>query len=200
LALGAADLHALFVLVVDRAFGPVAADRQSPGVEDLVGRTGMLSSAAMPRHRAMLLAAVALSACRRGPPPAPRAVFDLPDTIPGFSAGAREPGEGWLRRTYTAGATRITVTLARHPMDGAAWDAWVRMSTAGFPQADLELPGDRGNGFYQCDDRAPDRCDLLIQLRSGVHVELRGGGTSTRRDADAIRRGLPLAALAEGQL
>jgi hypothetical protein len=162
----------------------------------------MLSSAAMRRHRPMLLAAaVALSACRRAPP-APPAPFDLPDAIPGFTAGAREPGDGWLRRTYSAGATRITVTLARHAMDDAAWDGWVQMSTSGFPQADLELPAAAGNGFYQCDDRAGanQRCDLLIQLRSGVHLEIRGGGTSTRRDVDAIRGGLPLAALARDQL
>jgi len=44
------------------------------------------------------------------------------------------------RRSYSAGATRITVTLARHAMDDAAWDGWVQMSTSGFPQADLELP------------------------------------------------------------
>jgi hypothetical protein len=143
----------------------------------------------------LLLAVAPLASCRTSPTPA-AAVFDLPDVIPGFVAGAREPGDGYVRRTCSAGATRITVTLARHPMDDAAWDGWVRMSTAGFPQADLGLPADAGNGFYQCDDRAPDRCDLLIQLRSGVHIEIRGGGTSTRRDVDAIRRGLPIAALA----
>jgi len=149
------------------------------------------------RRRRLLLAAIVLVACRRAPPaPAPRDAFDLPDAIPGFTAGAREPGDGWLRRTYSAGAVRITVTLARHAMDDAAWDGWMKMSTAGFPQADLELPAAAANGFYQCEDHAPERCDLLIQLRSGVHVEIRGGGTSTRRDVDAIRRGLRLAPLA----
>lgn len=143
----------------------------------------------------LLLAVASLTSCRKSPAPA-AAIFDLPDAIPGFVAGAREPGDGYVRRTYAAGATRITVTLARHPMDDAAWEGWVRMSTAGFPQADLGLPAAAGNGFYQCDDRAPDRCDLLIQLRSGVHIEIRGGGTSTRSDVDAIRRGLPVAALA----
>jgi len=142
------------------------------------------------------LSLLMMAACKGGGPPAARALFDLPDAIPGFVAGPREPGDGWLRRTYTAGAARITVTLARHPMDDAAWDGWVRMSTAGFPQADLELPAGAANGFYQCDDRAPERCDLLIQLSSGIHLEIRGGGTSTRRDVDAIRRALPLAGLA----
>ena|SRR5215831_9816979 len=150
-----------------------------------------------PRAKVLALAAIfALVACRRAAP-APRVAFDLPDAIPGFTAGAREPGDGWLRRTYSAGAVRITVTLARHAMDDAAWDGWVKMSTDGFPQAALDLPAGAANGFYQCDDRAPDRCDLLIQLRSGVHLEIRGGGTSTRHDVDAIRRGLSLPVLAD---
>jgi hypothetical protein len=148
----------------------------------------------MRRHAILWLAAAALVACRH--PRAARDAFDLPDAIPGFVAGAREPGAGYVRRTYTAGAARITVTLARHPMDRAAYESWVSMSTAGFPQADLGLPAGAGNGFYQCDGAARESCDLLIQLRSGVHLEIRGGGTSTRRDVDAIRAGLPLAALA----
>jgi hypothetical protein len=148
----------------------------------------------MRRSGFVLLILSMLIACRR-PPAAPNA-FDLPDAIPGFVAGAREPGDGYLRRTYTAGATRITVTLARHAMDRAAYDGWVSMSTAGFPQADLGLPADAANGFYQCDTAAPPHCDLLIQLRSGVHVEIRGAGSSTRNDVDAIRAALPLAALA----
>src|SRR5436190_7070366 len=130
--------------------------------------------------RGVWLLVVIVGACRQAPQATPPS-FDLPDAIPRFVAGAREPGEGWMRRTYTAGATRISVTLARHPMDDTAWEGWVRMSSAGFPQADLGLPAAEANGFYQCDDRAPDRCDLLIQLRSGVHLEIRGGGTSTRR-------------------
>jgi|SRR6478672_9296802 len=141
-----------------------------------------------------LLMASALAACRRTPAPA---TFDLPDAIAGFTAGPREPGDGYVRRTYSAGATRITVTLARHAMDRAAYDGWVAMSTAGFPQADLRLPADAGNGFYQCDAGAPPKCDLLIQLRSGVHLEIRGAGTSTRADVDAIRAGLPLDALSK---
>lgn len=146
----------------------------------------------MRRPGPVLLTVSLLIACRR--PPATPNAFDLPDAIPGFVAGAREPGEGFLRRTYTARTTRITVTLARQAMDRAAYEGWVSMSTAGFPQADLGLAADAGNGFYQCDPAA--HCDLLIQLRSGVHVEIRGAGTSTRNDVDAIRAGLPLAALA----
>ena len=148
----------------------------------------------MRRHGLAFFTLVALMGCRRSPHEAP--VFDLPDVIPGFVAGPREPGGGFVRRTYAAGTTRIAVTLARHPMDDRAYDGWVAMSTAGFPQADLGLPPGAGNGFYQCSGTAPDSCDLLIQLRSGVHGEIRGGGTSTRAQVDAIRRGLLLAALA----
>src|SRR5262245_43486816 len=153
----------------------------------------MLSSTAMRRYGIVVLAAFMLAGCRRAAPAPP--VFDLPDVVPGFSAGARQAGDGYLRRTYTAGATHITVTLARHPMDQSAYDNWLAMSNAGFPQADVELPAAAGNGFYQCEAHAPDSCDLLIQLRSGIHVEIRGGGTSTRHDVDTIRRALPLAAL-----
>ncbi|HXU06966.1 MAG TPA: hypothetical protein VN903_38700 [Polyangia bacterium] len=152
----------------------------------------------MRRHGIVVLAAFMLASCRRGPP-AGGPVFDLPDAIRGFVAGVRQPGDGYVRRTYTAGATHITVTLARHPMDQTAYDSWLAMSTAGFPQADLGLSADAGNGFYQCEPHAPDSCDLLIQLRSGVHVEIRGGGTSSRHDVDAIRRALPLAALASNR-
>ena len=150
----------------------------------------------MRRHAILLLAACLLASCRRAPREAHG--FDLPDAIPGFVAGAREPGNGYLRRTYTAGPTHITVTLARHPIDQAAYDAWLAMSTAGFAQAELGLPASAGNGFYQCDGRVPESCDLLIQLRSGVHVEIRGAGTSTRHDVDTIRSALPLTTLASG--
>lgn len=145
-------------------------------------------------HALVLIAAATLAGCRRSPPV--KEAFDLPDAIAGFVGGPRASGDGYVRRTYTAGTTHITVTLARHAMDRAGYDGWVAMSTAGFPQADLGLPADAGNGFYQCEANAPASCDLLIQLRSGVHLEIRGGGTSTRQDVDAIRAGLPLATLA----
>jgi hypothetical protein len=148
----------------------------------------------MPRHGLLFAIGLLVAACSRHPPTA--VPFDLPDAIGPFTAGARERGADYVRRTYSAGPTRLTVTLARHAMDRAAYDGWVAMSTAGFPQADLRLPADAANGFYQCEDRALDSCDLLIQLRAGIHVEIRGGGISTRRDADTIRGGLPLAALA----
>jgi hypothetical protein len=66
----------------------------------------------------------------------------------------------------------------------------------GFPQAALDAPEADANGFYQCTDEPKRSCDLLIQMRSGVHLEIRGGGTSSREDVDAVARGLPLRTLA----
>jgi len=80
-------------------------------------------------------------------------------------------------------------------MSADDYAGWVRMS-ASFPQAALDLPGTEANGFYQCSDGPPPSCDLLIQLRAGVHIEVRGGGTSSRADVDALARGLRLATLA----
>jgi hypothetical protein len=127
---------------------------------------------------------------------APRADLPLPDVIEGFAAGPTTPGAGFLRRTYARGATLISVTLARVPMDADGYASWTRTSVASFPQARLDAPAADANGFYQCSSETPPHCDLLIQLRSGVHVEVRGGGTSTRDDVDAVARGLPLRALA----
>jgi len=59
------------------------------------------------------------------------------------------------------------------------------------------LPAEAGNGFYQCAPDRADRCDLLIQLRSGVHLELRGNRDATRANVDAIARGLSLARMAD---
>jgi hypothetical protein len=87
------------------------------------------------------------------------------------------------------------VTLARFPMSAPAYAEWVRTSVEGFPQATLNLPAYAGNGFYQCSGVNQTSCDLLIQLRSGFHVEIRGAGTSSRADVDAIARGLRLDAL-----
>ena len=82
------------------------------------------------------------------------------------------------------------------PMSADDYASWVKLSTASFPQAALDLPAGEANGFYQCGDGPPPSCDLLIQLRAGVHIEVRGGGTSSRSDVDALARGLSLATLA----
>ena len=116
----------------------------------------------------------------------------LPDVIPGFEAGPLERTAEYQRRTYSRGSAQVSVTFARFPMSPTQYQDWVRMSTGNYPQATLEVPPDEGNGFYQCADDKPERCDLLIQFRSGVHVEIRGNQTATRADADAVAHGLRL--------
>ena len=141
--------------------------------------------------------AFAVAACHRtGPPPATS--LALPDALAGFTAVTAVSGDSFVRRRYARAAVYVDVTLARAPLGTGTggFAAWLEMSRAGFPQASLDAPGEDANGFYQCTAATPPSCDLLIQMRSGVHLELRGGGTSSRADVDDIARALPLRALA----
>jgi hypothetical protein len=122
-------------------------------------------------------------------PPAP-AGLALPG-VSGFTAGPTDRGDGFVRRTYGRGTARVQVTLARTPMSDDDYQRW-QAASAAFPQADLGLPAAAANGFYQCGEGPAASCDLLIQLRAGLHLELRGGGTSSRADVDALARVLPL--------
>jgi hypothetical protein len=158
--------------------------------------------------RRALLTAVACAAlapgCRRATAPAPaepeatapsaRAALALPDALAGFAASPELRGPGYVRRTYAHGRTLADVTLAQAPLPPGGFDGWLKMSGT-YPQAALDAPAAEVNGFYQCTEEPRSSCDLLIQMRSGVHVEIRGGGTTTREDVDAIARGLPLRAL-----
>jgi len=128
-------------------------------------------------------------------PGVPAAGLALPD-VAGFSAGPAEPGDGFVRRAYSRGSVRVQVTLARMPMSADDYQRW-QSASAAFPQADLAVPAADANGFYQCGDGTNSSCDLLIQIRAGVHLELRGGGTTSRADVDALARGLPLRAWAD---
>jgi hypothetical protein len=144
------------------------------------------------------LAVLSVLCCRDGSPrpvSAERPSTVLPD-IPGFAAGAEETGPAYSRRTYARGSDSTTVTLARFPMSAQAYEDWLRMSRADFPQAALTLESAEGNGFYQCSAEDSARCNLLAQLRCGLHVEIRGPGVALRADADAIARGLDLRRLA----
>jgi hypothetical protein len=116
----------------------------------------------------------------------------LPD-IAGFSAGAVETNASFVRRTYTRNQERTNVTVARFPMTDLQYRDWLRMSTADYPQAVLPVPTTEGNGFYQCAPGDPSRCNLLVQLRCGLHIEIRGDGIARKADADAIALGLTLA-------
>jgi hypothetical protein len=156
------------------------------------------------RNAYLGLTALTVLCCRAGaqPPPAtpsteiPQGV--LPD-IPGFMGGAEETAPAFSRRTYTRGTERTTVTRGRLPMTGLQYEEWLRMSRTGFAQAVLPVGPAEGNGFYQCSAEDPARCNLLVQLRCGLHFEIRGaGGTGVARrvDADAILHALALPTLA----
>jgi hypothetical protein len=119
----------------------------------------------------------------------------LPE-IAGFAASPVSRGDDWFRRTYTRRYARITVTIGQFKMDDLGYERWVRQSHEAYPQADLGLPETLANGFYECAGSDPPACNLLIQLRAGAHLEIRGDGTSRRADVDDIAAGLPLRALA----
>jgi hypothetical protein len=147
----------------------------------------------------------------QSPPPAPSDPPRLPDAIPGFAAGPLAPYPGFARRTYTraggagagAGAAgsadaSVTVTVARLDLGPGGYDQWVAQSETGYPQAteaETGLSPSRGNGFYDCADAAAGPCALLLQLRSGLHVEIRGDGAATRPDLAAVAAGLGLGEL-----
>ncbi len=154
------------------------------------------------RAACLLFGALSLFSCRAaGPQPTARVATAtsshvLPD-VPGFDGGPEEHGTRYWRRTYARAAETTTVTLARFSMSDEQYQGWLRMSKADFPQADLPVGPTDGNGFYQCAANDPSRCNLLVQLRCGLHLEIRGQGIARREDADAILRGLGLPALGE---
>jgi hypothetical protein len=123
----------------------------------------------------------------------------LPE-LPGFTAGPLESTPQYVRRVYSRNGERVAVTLARLPMSAEQYQGWGQMSTATFPLAQAELdvaPGD-GNAFHECSRDQPSRCDLLVQLRCGAHLEIRGDGrVALQNDADAIGAELPVRALSE---
>jgi len=143
---------------------------------------------------ALALASTLGSACRR--PAAPPPPTPLPERIGGFVGGPLATDATAARRAYTRGAKRVDVTMARFSMNEAEYARWVETSRGAFPQASLDAPADQANGFYQCADGPDPACSLLVQLRSGVHVEIRAGGDARRGDLDLVAAGLPLRALA----
>lgn len=121
----------------------------------------------------------------------------LPRRAAGFVAeGDASSGgassDGAAHAVFTRGTARIHVTLAAYPLTDEAWSSWLAAS-ASFPQARLPWAADVANGFYQCDEDTPPHCDLLVQLRAGFHLELRGGKTSRRADVDDLCAGLAAA-------
>ncbi len=160
-----------------------------PGVTARVNWTALAT--------ALALASALPSGCRRpGAAPATAAPSVLPERIGGFVGGPLATDAVAARRTYARGASRVDVTMARFPMNDGEYARWVETSRGAFPQASLDAPPDQANGFYQCADGPDPACSLLVQLRSGVHVEIRADGQARRADLDLVAAGLPLRALA----
>jgi hypothetical protein len=113
----------------------------------------------------------------------------LPARVGTFEGGAPTIADTYTRRTYAHGESRVTVTLAKLPMDARGYARWVEQSTNGYPQTTL-VAEDQGNGFYECTDDAATRCNLLVQMRDGRHFEIRAEASATRTDVDAIARGV----------
>ncbi len=112
-------------------------------------------------------------------------------------AGSPVVSEGqFVRRTYARGSASVTVTIGRFALDARGYEEWVKQSES-YPQAKLDLAPWSGNGFYECAADDARACNLLIQLRAGRHIEIRGGGTATRGDVDDIAASLPLRAMAQ---
>ena len=159
---------------------------------------------------ALVMWLAAFSTCQRRsiPPTSESAVnpglapqpLALPDTLAGFAGGPIQHGPTWVRRTYAHGATLVDVTLAVAVQPPGGFESWVATSRAGYPQAALLAPPGDVNGFYQCQSGPARTCDLLIQMRSGVHLELRGRATSGRPDLDALAGALPLAGWGAGRI
>lgn len=132
------------------------------------------------------------------PGTAPRSLAEvLPRAPAAFVAGTLVHGEDYTQRTYTRDRASVQVTVRDEGAFGARYyDSWAEMS-ARYPRAELDLPASAGVGFYECGVTGGQRvCDLHVHLRSGVHVELNGGGSATRADLDAIVRLVPLRRLA----
>jgi len=167
-------------------------------------------------------AAVAVAGCRREPPapPLPSPAPPSPGTAPAavaksrddagdlapleralpaiagaFRGGPLDRHDGFVRRRYARGATRIEITVAYRPQRGDEYQQWMT-AARDYPLATLDLPPSEASGFFTCaDSGGRDACDLHIQLRAGYHVEVLGGGTATRADLEQLMSAAPMAAL-----
>jgi hypothetical protein len=107
-------------------------------------------------------------------------------------------GRGFARRVYRADSKRVEITVAVVPLskEPGAYERWVA-SSADYPQA--PLPPSQANGFFTCSagDGRVAGCDLLIQTRSGFHVEIMGNGHVSRGDLIALSSHLRLTDLSD---
>jgi hypothetical protein len=78
----------------------------------------------------------------------------------------------------------MEVTVALQSMTADEYQEWERQAR-GYPPAKVGLL--EASGFFTCagdGDGAP--CDLHVQTREGLHVEVMGGGRATRADLEEL--------------
>ena len=119
----------------------------------------------------------------------------LPAVAAAFRGGPIERHDGFVRRRYERGATRIEITIAYRPQRGDDYQQWVT-AARDYPVAALDLPPSEALGFFTCADASGRAgCDLHVQLRAGYHVEVMSGGTASRADLEQLMVAVPMAAL-----
>jgi hypothetical protein len=119
----------------------------------------------------------------------------LPAVAGRFRGGPIERHDGFVRRRYDRGATRIEITIAYRPQRGDDYQQWVA-AARDYPVATLDLAPSEALGFFSCGDPAGrTACDLHVQLRAGYHVEVMGGGTASRADLEQLMVAVPMRAL-----
>jgi hypothetical protein len=121
----------------------------------------------------------------------------LPEQAGPFTASAMMSDPRFVRRTYSRGAARISVTIAIPDITPLAYEDWVRMS-ADSPQVTLNVPANSGAGFYDCAGKdLRGSCNVHIHFRAGYHVELMGEHAAYRAEFDDLLAALPLRRLVQ---
>jgi len=135
---------------------------------------------------------------RKGPPAneSPLATM-LPDRAGPFIAAPLTSEPEFVRREYSRGKTKISVTIAVAGATPITFDEWVKMSGTS-PAINLDAPPNSAAGFYDCAGPGADAsCNVHIHFRVGYHLELMGEGKARRGDFDALLKALPIRQLAQ---
>jgi L-ascorbate metabolism protein UlaG (beta-lactamase superfamily) len=135
---------------------------------------------------------------RNGPPPneSPLAKM-LPDRAGPFIAAPLKSEPEFVRREYSRGRTKISVTIAVAGAASITFDEWLKMSGTS-PAVSLDAPANSAAGFYDCAGPGVDAsCNVHIHFRVGYHLELMGEGKARRGDFDALLKALPIRRLAQ---
>ncbi len=119
----------------------------------------------------------------------------LPVRAGSFEAGLLENDRQFVRREYSRGSTKISVTIANPGASPVTFDEWVKMSGTS-PAVKLDLPSGAAAGFYDCTSpSAAAECNVHIHFRAGFHLEMMGQGNAHRADFDELLSGLPIRGL-----